>query len=265
MKQLDTVGLSQSHSPMPSPQDESPLVPSVPARPSAGIPLLSPPAAAGGVAHASPPVLAFLDRDHSILSFNERVLDWAYRAEVPLLERLRYLCIVSSNLDEWFEVRSAPHVAVAQTGEERDSYTRTRFAALMDKAQALVAQQYQIYNQALIPAFHTHGIRLISHGERNAAHDFYCREELDGWLASGELARLDLAFSRDQAAKVYVQDRLRMAAEHLRSWVAEGAAIYVCGSLDGMGRGGDAVLRGVLGAAQVEVLIEEGRYRRDVY
>ena len=102
-------------------------------------------------------------------------------------------------------------------------------------------------------------------GERNATHDFYCREELDGWLASGELARLDLAFSRDQAAKVYVQDRLRMAAEHLRSWVAEGAAIYVCGSLDGMASGVDAVLREVLGAAQVEALIEAGRYRRDVY
>ena len=102
-------------------------------------------------------------------------------------------------------------------------------------------------------------------GERNAAHDFYCQAELDGWLASGELARLDLAFSRDQAAKVYVQDRLRMAAEHLRCWVAEGAAIYVCGSLDGMASGVDAVLREVLGDAQVEVLIEEGRYRRDVY
>ena len=102
-------------------------------------------------------------------------------------------------------------------------------------------------------------------GERNAAQDFYCREELDGWLASGELARLDLAFSRDQAAKVYVQDRLRMAAEHLRSWVAEGAAIYVCGSLDGMAGGVDTVLREVLGAAQVEALIDEGRYRRDVY
>ena len=127
------------------------------------------------------PALPLLDRDLSILAFNERVLSWAERKDVPLLERLRYLCIVSSNLDEWFEVRSAPHVAVAQTGEERDSYTRTHFAALMDKAQALVAQQYQIYNQALIPAFHTHGIRLISHGERNAAqrrwvHEYFLRE-----------------------------------------------------------------------------------------
>ncbi len=44
--------------------------------------------------------LAFLDRDHSILAFNERVFHWAERSDVPLLERLRYLCIVSSNLDE---------------------------------------------------------------------------------------------------------------------------------------------------------------------
>ena len=145
-------------------------------------------ALAAELAHAVPapqvgtgPALPLLDRDLSILAFNERVLSWAERKDVPLLERLRYLCIVSSNLDEWFEVRSAPHVAVAQTGEERDSYTRTHFAALMDKAQALVAQQYQIYNQALIPAFHTHGIRLISHGERNAAqrrwvHEYFLRE-----------------------------------------------------------------------------------------
>lgn len=54
-----------------------------------------------------------LDRDHSILAFNERVLDWAVREDVPLLERLRYLCIVSSNLDEFFEVRAAAHLGAA--------------------------------------------------------------------------------------------------------------------------------------------------------
>jgi polyphosphate kinase len=52
-----------------------------------------------------------LDRDVSILAFNVRVLDWAKRPEVPLLERLRYLCIVSSNLDEFFEVRADLHMA----------------------------------------------------------------------------------------------------------------------------------------------------------
>jgi polyphosphate kinase len=50
--------------------------------------------------------IEWLDRDLSLLAFNARVLDWAKRADVPLLERLRYLCIVSSNLDEFFEVRA---------------------------------------------------------------------------------------------------------------------------------------------------------------
>jgi len=102
-------------------------------------------------------------------------------------------------------------------------------------------------------------------GERNAAHDFYCRDELQGWLASGELARLDLAFSRDQAQKVYVQDRLGEATEQLREWLAIGASIYVCGSLDGMAAGVDALLHELLGEAAVAELIGEGRYRRDVY
>ncbi|TWR93105.1 flavodoxin [Pseudomonas saxonica] len=102
-------------------------------------------------------------------------------------------------------------------------------------------------------------------GERNAAHDFYCREELEGWLASGDLERLDLAFSRDQADKIYVQDRLRDAGEEVKRWVAEGAAIYICGSLQGMATGVDEVLIEILGAEGVQVLIEQGRYRRDVY
>ena len=102
-------------------------------------------------------------------------------------------------------------------------------------------------------------------GERNATHDFYCRSELQNWLVNGELARLDLAFSRDQAAKVYVQDRLRESAETLREWLARGASLYVCGSLDGMAGGVDQVLQDVLGKAVVDELLEQGRYRRDVY
>ena len=54
---------------------------------------------------------ALLDRDHSLVAFNERVFSWAVRTDVPLLERLRFLSIVSSNLDEFFEVRMAPHLA----------------------------------------------------------------------------------------------------------------------------------------------------------
>ena len=102
-------------------------------------------------------------------------------------------------------------------------------------------------------------------GERNAEHDFYCRDELQGWLASGDLARLDLAFSRDQAQKIYVQDRLLEAADEVRQWLADGAAIYICGSLQGMAAGVDQALIDMLGAEAVELLIEQGRYRRDVY
>ncbi|WP_041706545.1 PepSY domain-containing protein [Pseudomonas fulva] len=102
-------------------------------------------------------------------------------------------------------------------------------------------------------------------GERNVAHDFYCRDELQGWLQDGQLQRLDLAFSRDQAQRIYVQDRLREAADELRAWIADGAAVYVCGSLQGMAAGVDQALREVLGDAVVEELVEQGRYRRDVY
>ncbi len=102
-------------------------------------------------------------------------------------------------------------------------------------------------------------------GERNREQDFLCRAELEEWLINGDLARLDLAFSRDQAHKIYVQDRLRESAEELKRWLAEGAVIYICGSMQGMASGVDQVLQEVLGAAQVETLIEQNRYRRDVY
>ncbi|GGC97377.1 sulfite reductase subunit alpha [Undibacterium terreum] len=102
-------------------------------------------------------------------------------------------------------------------------------------------------------------------GERNAAHDYFHREELEAWLASGVLQHLDLAFSRDQAHRVYVQDRLSEQAERLRLWVADGAAIYVCGSLEGMAAGVHAALGVILGQEKLEQMAEEGNYRRDVY
>ena len=110
-----------------------------------------------------------------------------------------------------------------------------------------------------------HARNWLLFGERNAEHDFYCRDELQAWLAGYQLQRLDLAFSRDQARRRYVQDRLREAADELRAWIEDGAAVYVCGSLQGMAAGVDQVLREVLGDAVVEGLVEQGRYRRDVY
>jgi polyphosphate kinase len=125
--------------------------------------------------------LPFLDRDHSILAFNERVLDWARRDDVPLLERLRYLCIVSSNLDEFFEVRAAPHLTALQNGERKGLYTVQTFEALSAAAHRLVDQQYALFNDALMPAFAREGIELVSHGDRNAAQrrwvdEYFARE-----------------------------------------------------------------------------------------
>ena len=74
-----------------------------------------------------------------------------------------------------------------------------------------------------------------------------------------------LAFSRDHAPRIYVQDRLREHAGDLRRWVGEGAAIFVCGSLHGMAAGVDEALEAALGRATLDDLIAEGRYRRDVY
>ncbi|VEF16952.1 sulfite reductase (NADPH) flavoprotein alpha-component [Stutzerimonas stutzeri] len=102
-------------------------------------------------------------------------------------------------------------------------------------------------------------------GERNAAHDFLFNEELALWRESGHLQRLDLAFSRDQPEKRYVQHALRDAADELRCWVAQGAAIYVCGSLEGMGQEVQQILLGLLGQARLEQLSDQGRYRRDLY
>ncbi len=80
----------------------------------------------------------------------------------------------------------------------------------------------------------------------------------------GHLSRVDLAFSRDGDGG-YVQDRLHAAVDALRDWMQHGAVIHVCGSLQGMAEGVDQVLRAALGDDAVETLLENGRYRRDVY
>ena len=116
----------------------------------------------------TPPPVCFLDRDRSILAFNERVLMWATRTDVPLLERLRFLCIVSSNLDEFFEVRAAPHLKAAQSKAQGGTYSAQSFKALSALAHDMVVRQYALYNHDLLPAFAQQGIRILSHGERDA-------------------------------------------------------------------------------------------------
>lgn len=102
-------------------------------------------------------------------------------------------------------------------------------------------------------------------GERHAAHDAYYLDEIVHWQALGLLTQLDLVYSRQTPERPYVQHRLCEQVDVLRRWVADGAAIYVCGSLQGMASAVDEALRELLGDRRVQELAEQGRYRRDVY
>src|SRR5881394_1195935 len=93
---------------------------------------------------------ALLNRERAILEFNRRVLAQARRADVPLLERLRYVCIVSSNLDEFFEVRFADCLEAAKKAGSGAS--AVEIEAIAAAAHALIDDQYAAFNDEVMPA-----------------------------------------------------------------------------------------------------------------
>ncbi|WP_028230150.1 bifunctional nitrate reductase/sulfite reductase flavoprotein subunit alpha [Paraburkholderia mimosarum] len=119
------------------------------------------------------------------------------------------------------------------------------------------------------------GRNWLFFGEQHAATDFYYRDELEQMHKDGHLDRLDLAFSRDQSDKVYVQDRMREQGAQLWAWLQEGAHVYVCGDASRMAKDVDAALREVVSGhggmsadaanEYVSALGREKRYVRDVY
>jgi len=123
-----------------------------------------------------PPKHGFLDRDQSILAFNERVLDLARRPAVPMLERLRYLTIVSSNLDEFFEVRFAPQLAAFMANEQRGAITAQSFREVAAKIHSLVDLQYLILNEELHPILEKRGVKIVPHSERTPVQRRWVRE-----------------------------------------------------------------------------------------
>nr|WP_167346835.1 bifunctional nitrate reductase/sulfite reductase flavoprotein subunit alpha [Streptomyces flavochromogenes] len=112
-------------------------------------------------------------------------------------------------------------------------------------------------------------------GEQHRGTDFYYEEELTALLADGTLDRLDTAFSRDQRAKVYVQDRMREHGPQLWSWLQSGAHFYVCGDAARMAKDVDRALRDIAvthggldeeaAGVYVKQLAADKRYVRDVY
>ncbi|MFF0079634.1 molybdopterin-dependent oxidoreductase [Streptomyces canus] len=119
------------------------------------------------------------------------------------------------------------------------------------------------------------GPNWLFFGEQHKATDFYYEDELTVFLADGTLSRLDTAFSRDQRAKVYVQDRMREHGPLLWSWLQDGAHFYVCGDASRMAKDVDRALRDIAvlhggldeagAAAYVKQLATDKRYVRDIY
>lgn len=111
--------------------------------------------------------LKLLDREQAILEFNHRVLAQSQRDDVPLLERLRYICIVSSNLDEFFEVRYADLMEASRL--RGSGVSQEDLAHIAVQAHHLVKEQYEIFNGVLLPTMRHDGIDILNHAERNQA------------------------------------------------------------------------------------------------
>ncbi len=127
-----------------------------------------------------PPAQNFLNRELQQLEFNRRVLAQAEDGSVPLLERLKYLCIVSSNLDEFFEIRVAGlkeqiKLTGIPAGPDGMDAQQT-LIQVREQARQLITQQYQILNDDLLPALDQQGIRFLRRTKWNDAQREWVRE-----------------------------------------------------------------------------------------
>jgi len=119
------------------------------------------------------------------------------------------------------------------------------------------------------------GRNWLFFGDQHRATDFLYEDEWARWEAEGKLARVDIAFSRDQDEKVYVQDRMRENAAELWAWLRAGAHFYVCGDAKRMAKDVDVALHDVVAqqggldaaaaAEFVKQMKKDKRYQRDVY
>jgi polyphosphate kinase len=126
------------------------------------------------------PADLFLNRELSLLEFNRRVLAQSLDEGIPLLERLRFLCISSSNLDEFFEIRVAGLMQVAEHGVAQKGPDglgpQELLAAISERAHKLVEEQYRIFNEVLVPAMDKEKIRFLRRTEWSKEQDAWLRQ-----------------------------------------------------------------------------------------
>jgi sulfite reductase (NADPH) flavoprotein alpha-component len=119
------------------------------------------------------------------------------------------------------------------------------------------------------------GKNWLFFGEQHFVYDFYYQTEIQEWLTTGVLTKLDTAFSRDQERKIYVQDRIREKATEFNYWLENGASIYICGQKNPMSLDVEKAIVEVISkernvsedqAKQIlEDLENQGKYQKDVY
>ena len=114
----------------------------------------------------------YINRELSQLAFNGRVLEQAKDPSVPLLERLKFLCISSTNLDEFFEIRVSGlkhrlEISAAPAGPDNLSIPDA-LRTIAEQTTELVAEQYRVLNDELIPALRDHGIRFVRRDDWSA-------------------------------------------------------------------------------------------------
>jgi polyphosphate kinase len=120
----------------------------------------------------------FLNRELSLLEFNRRVLEQAEDPRIPLLERLRFLTIVSSNLDEFFEVRVASLLAQHQEHGGPDP-GHADLDGASEECRQIIARQYALLNDAILPQLSSHGIHLLRRADRNPAQKAWVKQYFD--------------------------------------------------------------------------------------
>lgn len=124
---------------------------------------------------------SYFNRELSLLEFNKRVLYQAYDESLPVMERLRFLCIFSTNLDEFFEVRVGGLVEMvelnAPTTAGPDGLTPAQsLVEIAGRAHQLVAEQYRLLNEGILPLLKENGIRVLRRDEWDEAHIQYLKE-----------------------------------------------------------------------------------------